>query len=315
MKKFTIVILLSVIFLVSCAIQQTAIIATKVGFTKELDEPSVRGQLKRISPEESKVHYRFCISPDGQYLVYSGRQIKSDDPYLHLWKVPNQNAASPIKITSGGASNYLSPSFTSDGKYIVYESGGKLWKVRSDGAGGKMRIPGSGTGYDFAPHISAEDKLVFCSVQSKNYAQTYYIWTSNLDGGELTQIREGDYPSWSPDASKIVFGYKGDIWTIKSGGTELINLTNTSDVDELLPSFAADGKGIVYTSNESKEGKSTMDWNVWTMKTNGSNKVQITELDSWDSWPIWSDDGIYFLSGRAQKRNERVQRIWKLEMQ
>ncbi|MCD4817180.1 MAG: DPP IV N-terminal domain-containing protein [Candidatus Cloacimonetes bacterium] len=318
MKKIQLVkisiAVLTLLLLISCATTQTSIQASKMGFTKELDEPSARGQLTRISPEQSNVKYRFCLSPDNKNIIFSGIQSGGSDNLIQLWKISSSGLGSPIKITSGGSNHKLSPSFTNDGEYIVYSSEGQLWKVRKDGAGGKMKIPGSGTNQDFSPNVSINNILVFCSVQQtqKIGNNKYLIWTSNLNGGELTQIREGIYPRWSPDGTKIVFEHKNEIWVINAEGTNLMQLTNTSDLIEGLPSFSPDGKKLVYTSNEGSNGKPIIDYNIWTMNVDGSEKKQETELSSWDSWPIWGKDGIYFLSARAQKKNEQNQRIWKL---
>lgn len=307
--------------LASCAVNTTDahVLADKSGYTTELDEPSARGQLRRISPEQSHVMYRFTLSLDEKSIVYSGVQAGGGDKILQLWKISSDGSGgSPVKITSGGSDDYFYPSFTKDGQFIVYESGGLLWKVRSDGAGGKMRIPGSGSGTDTAPHVSVNDKLVFCSAQSQgsgtNQVNKFIIWTCNLDGGELTQIKEGMFPRWSPDGEKIVFVHDGEIWTVHANGTSLMQLTNTRDFSESLPSYSPDGKRIVYTSNEGKQAKISKSINIWSMHADGSGKTQITELDSWDSWPIWGNNGVYFLSGRAQKNNEYIQRIWLLKM-
>lgn len=311
----------AILSLSSCAIDMGAVsplASSRSGFTTELDEPSARGQLSRISPEQSNVSYRFDLSPDGKYIIYSGVQAGGGNQLLQLWKISSDGSGSPIKITSGGDNNFFYPCFTQDGAYIVYESGNHLWRVRSDGAGGKMSIPGAGNKTDTAPHLSREDKLVFNSVQYTSSGgvitgKKYLIWTSDLNGGELTQIREGSNPRWAPDGKKIVFEHDGELWTIEADGTSLIQLTNTESVLEMLPSFSPDGSKIVYTSNEGKDGNPSFDWNIWTMKTDGSNRMQITELKSWDAWPIWSPNGIYFLSARAQSGNTHLQRIWKLK--
>ena len=313
-------IAITFLFLTSCATTGTLAYyqAKRNQFTKEMDEPSARAQLIRVSPEQSSVMFRFEISPDGQNIVYTGFQSGGGEKLLNLWKIPTGGGGSPVKITSGGASDYYYPSFTSDGNYIVYACDGQLWKVRSDGAGGKMRIPGTGNGTDTAPNVSKYDKLVFVSVQ---YSQgggllnsKSLIWTCNLDGGELTQIKEGSDPRWSPDGKKIVFGYNGEIWVVDSDGTNLMQLTNTAYIQEVLPSFSPDGKQIVYTSNEGKNGKPSTDLNIWYMDADGSSKTQLTELDSWDSWPVWSSQGIFFLSARALQANKYIQRIWRLKL-
>ena len=119
--------------------------------------------------------------------MYSGKQAGSGSSLFQLWKILAAGGA-PVKLTSGGISNFRTPSFTSDGKYIVYESEGNLWRVKSDGAGGKMKIPGSGAGFDFGPNVSIDNKVVFCSVYDmpSTMQPKYLIWTSNLNGGELT---------------------------------------------------------------------------------------------------------------------------------
>lgn len=292
------IILVSLLMLISCAtITQTSEKASKMGFTEEFDEPSARGQLSRISPEQSNVMYRFCLSPDNETIIFSGTQSGGTDNLIQLWKISSSGSTSPTKITSGGSNHKLSPSFTKDGEHIVYSSEGQLWKVRKDGAGGKMKIPGSGTNQDFAPHVSLNNVVVFCSVhKSQNAKNKYLIWTSNLNGGELTQLREGIYPQWSPD------------------GTNLIQLTSTPEIIVVKPSFSTDGENIVYVSNEDSDGKPMMDYNIWTMNADGSEKQQQTELSAWDSWPVWGNEGIFFLSARAQKENEFNQRIWKLKI-
>lgn len=319
-------LLASVIILASCASQSSDLIrkSDNKGFTKEMDEPSARGMLKRVSPDQSFVDYRFCISPDGKYIVYSGYQEGETNTTRQLWRITTDGASSPAKLTSGGDENIYSPSMTSDGKWIVFTASGKIWQVSSDGAGGKKKVPGSG-GWDYDPAVSSTGRLAFCSWQSagneesKTALGTPLIWTSKLDGGDLTQIREGENPQWSPDGMKITFSYKGDIWLIDADGRNLIQLTNTKDIIEGLPSYSNDGKCIVYTSNEGKQmekssSKKYGDFNIWLMEEDGRNKAQITELKSWDSWAIMFDDNIYFLSGRAKQSKKEVQRVWKLEM-
>lgn len=51
--KAKLYILASIVFLSSCAVQSNDLIKKSDyrGFTKEMDEPSARGMLKRVSPE------------------------------------------------------------------------------------------------------------------------------------------------------------------------------------------------------------------------------------------------------------------------
>ena len=313
-------VLALVAFTVSCETtgQQGLYEAAAGSFTTDIDEPSTRGLIQRVSPTDIHVTWRFTVSPDNQDIVFSGYQSQQQ-PVPDLWKTPVAGGAA-TKITSGSSDGAYSPSFTSDGKYIVYESNGALWMVRRDGAGGKRRIPGSGVGQDVSPDVSAKDIVVFTSISresdpnSGNVTTRYLIWTSDLNGGSLTQLREGRYPRWSPDGSAIVFEHNADIWVVNADGTGLTQLTATKDIVEGLPSFSADGKWIVYVSDEVPGKGGGGDVNVWVMDREGSHKVQVTELKSWDSWPTLTSAGLFFLSSRAndQAKAENYVRLWRV---
>lgn len=130
---------LGLITLASCAQNASHLIAPIEAFIQEQDEPAARGKVGRISPPESNILYRFDITPDNKYIVYSATQTGGGDNLYQLWKIEIEGSLTPQKITSGGDSDYFSPTFTKDGEYIVFESNKQLWKVKKDGTGGKIR--------------------------------------------------------------------------------------------------------------------------------------------------------------------------------
>ncbi len=81
------------------------------------------------------------------------------------------------------------------------------------------------------------------------------IFVMNIDGKNLTDLGIGNRPRWSFDSSKIIYmlaeddGHDytaSDIYIIDADGTQKRNLTNTSDLMEMNPCFAPDGKSIVF---------------------------------------------------------------------
>lgn len=310
-------LLLTVGFVIGCTKQALngpigeAGLAPSGGFTKEVDEPSTRGQVKRISVPDMDIQGRIALSSDGNKVAFSARRINSSDLYqLYMMDI---SGGAPVKITAGGDRHVWDPSFTSDGKFIIYRSGNSFWKIRKDGSGSRMKIPGSGLdNRDWTPQVSSTNKIVFVTWDGYKTSPTI-IWTSGLNGEELTQYREGETPVWSPDGSKIAFSYGGDIWIMNSDGRELTQLTSTDDVFEGLPTFSPDGNYIAYASDEESNsyGNSKKNVNIWTIRIDGKEKTQVTALKSWDSWPAWAPDGIYFLSGRG-KGKENVSRVWRI---
>lgn len=280
------------------------------GFVPEIDEATTRGRLTRMTPPDLFVTRRFTVAPDGGSIVFSGKQVgsRSIEPY-HLYRM-DIGAKAVVKITSGGDSDAMDPSFTPDGEYIVYRTGTTFWKVHKDGSGAKVKVPGTGLHKDYNPSVSSIYRVTFVTWEMPE--DKYLIWTVGVDGSELTQYREGNHPVWSADGKKIAFDYDGDIWTMNADGTELVQVTATDRIVELLPSFSPDGKFIVYASNEGKDGRILKNPCIWSIGANGTSKAQITELDSWDSWPVWTDRGIFFASGRG-KGKHRVQRIWRVK--
>jgi Tol biopolymer transport system component len=295
----------------------------RFGYVEEVDEPAARGQLVRVSPEDLDVTGRFALSPDGKWLVFSARpgDAHFNETY-NLYRIPAVGGGAPVKLTAGGDASAVFPSFSPDSKYIYYSTvsptGTVFWRMNADGSGARTKIPGSGLGGDCCNQTSSEDRVVFTSCdftlrrsrQALLTSKQCLIWTVRPDGGELTQFREGEFPSWSPDGRMLVFDFKDDLWTLGSDGRTLTQLTNTPDVVEGVACFSPDGQSVAFTSNEDKDGKAGSDFNVWTVRTDGSQKQQLTELRSWDSWPLWGGDGVYFLSGRGS-RDKKVTRIWK----
>jgi len=296
------------------------------GFVSEIDEPSSRGNLKRVSADGNDVRGRLCISPDRKYILYPGVQGKystygnGSNSIIQVWRMPIKGGA-PVKITSGGYNSCEYPAYTPDGKQIVYSSGGTLWRINVNGSGPRTRIPGSGLGSDFAPNIAHNGRIVFCSYEKistgTSVNEKYFIWMCDKNGQNLTQLREGFLPMWSPDAKQIVFVHEGDIWLINTDGTELTQLTSTPGIYEGIPSFNDDGSKIIFVSNAGRDGLPMKDdFNIWQMDRNGTNTRQITELSSWDSWPLTIDGGLYFISARAATDGQnKLQRIWMMRLE
>jgi Tol biopolymer transport system component len=92
-----------------------------------------------------------------------------------------------------------------------------------------------------------------------------------------------------------------DICIIDADGGNLINLTNTPEIDEMYPHVSPDGRRICFVADEGEDLESKRR-NVYTMNINGTDRVKIAE-NAYQ--PCWSPDGkhIAYLPGEFPKYN------------
>jgi Tol biopolymer transport system component len=60
------------------------------------------------------------------------------------------------------------------------------------------------------------------------------IHTFDPETGEVTQLRGGIEPRWSPDASRIAFRHEGDIWIMSADGTLIDENPGTPEIDPFI---------------------------------------------------------------------------------
>ena len=87
-----------------------------------------------------------------------------------------------------------------------------------------------------------------------------------------------------------------DIFVIDVDGDNIVNLTNTPDVNESGPLWSPDGTKILYLSGEE------YDQEIYVMNRNGSNKINVSNNSSSDNnSPVWSPD-----SSKVGFRSDRI---------
>ncbi|MBS1659749.1 MAG: DPP IV N-terminal domain-containing protein [Bacteroidetes bacterium] len=107
-------------------------------------------------------------------------------------------------------------------------------RERAAGAGGR----GGRGGGDFAYQLSADQsKVLFLTKPMREYHNTFYIlWLLDRKSGAVTQLTKEPVlnAKLSPDASKVAYVYKNDIYSIDLAAGNTVTQLTTGGSDKLL---------------------------------------------------------------------------------
>ena len=195
------------------------------------------------------------------------------------------------------------PNWTPDGKTLIYNSNGLLYRFDLD------TLTPDTINTDFATRNNNDHVLSFDGTQlgishhSDEDDGASIVYVLPVEGGtprKVTSKGPSYLHGWSPDARYLTYtGGRGnnygndnyDIYKISVDGGEEIRLTDAEALDD-GSEYTPDGQYIYFNSTRS----GTMQ--IWRMKPDGSEQEQVTD-DGLNNWfPHISPDGkwIVFLS-------------------
>lgn len=190
------------------------------------------------------------------------------------------------------------PNWTPDGKALIYNGAGRLYRFD---LASKMPVvidTGFATSNNNDHVLSFGGRIIGISNHSKEDQNKSIIYTVPVQGGipkRLTSKGPSYLHGWSPDGKFLIYtGERNgelDIYKISVDGGEEVRLTTAKGVDD-GPEYSPDGKYVYF--NSARAG--TMQ--IWRMRPDGSGQQQITS-DEYNNWfPHISPDGkrIVFLS-------------------
>ena len=184
------------------------------------------------------------------------------------------------------------PNWTSDGQWLIYNSGGKLYKLSPDQPGEPEQIETAYAVRCNNDHVlSADGQQIAISHGTKEDGQSR-IYTLPITGGTprlVTPMAPSYLHGWSPDGKQLAYcaARKGnfDVYVIPAEGGEEQRLTTAEGLDD-GPEYAPDGKHIWFNSVRSGLMQ------VWRMKADGSEQTQMPFDETRNSWfPHVSPDG------------------------
>jgi TolB protein len=259
----------------------------------------------------------FTIKPDGS----GGRQItrlRDSDATAAAWSPNGQRIAFARDYAAGTSQEHLDivvinadgtglhafglhglngePSWSPDGRHLVWGTKGGLAIANSDGTGlRQIRV----ANFDGSPVFSPDGKRI---AFRRGEGRGESISIVNTNGSGLRRVKTfagglGDKIDWSPDGSRIAYdtpafshspSFKpSNIFTMQTNGKGVRQLTHGThgNVNYGLDSWSPNGDKIAFVSNLGGT------YEIYTMNVNGTGSTQLTRgpeahLAAWGTHPL-----------------------------
>jgi Tol biopolymer transport system component len=268
--------------------------------------------LTSAPPDGSGVRdYSPAFSPDGSYLAFARSAAREA---ADVWLLPlatGYRSAGPLRRLTDGRGLNDGPTWTSDGRRIVFHSNrtgeSAIWSLPATG-GQPSRLAGVGANGK-SPALSRQGRLVY--VESPGLDSN--IWGLELKkrGTAAANIifssRADTSPQYSPDGRAVVFqsDRQGtmEIWISQADGSRPYQLTNFGRGHTGTPRWSPDGKRVAFDASVSGE------FQVYVVDAEGGEPRRLTQFRALAAIPSWSQDGqwIYFTSPQSGREE-----IWKI---
>ena len=207
-------------------------------------------------------------------------------------------ASGARRIVYSSPESLQAPNWTADGKALIYNSDGLLYRFDLATGLPTQLNTGFATANNNDHVLSFDGQMLAISHHSAEDQNASIIYTLPATGGTPRRVtaRGPSYlHGWSPDGKFLVYAGgrndEYDIYRIPVEGGEEVRLTRFVGLDD-GPEYSPDGRYIYFNSVRS----GTMQ--IWRMGADGSNPEQVTS-DEYNNWfPHISPDGksIVFLS-------------------
>jgi len=202
------------------------------------------------------------------------------------------------RIIYSSTAPFEAPNWTADGKALIYNSAGRLYRFNLAGRTPEMIDTGFATRNNNDHVLSSDGTMLAISHHSEEDQGNAIVYVLPIIGGtprRVTTKGPSYLHGWSPDGRYLVYtGMRdgaADIYRIAVDGGVEMRLTAAPGLHD-GPEYTPDGRYIYFNSVRSGSMQ------IWRMQPDGSRQEQVTD-DEYNNWFAHiSPDGqhIIFLS-------------------
>ena len=231
----------------------------------------------------------YAFSPDGKRIAYSSLMMTNNLGSVSVSPQTGEAIGTPVFLTQDTNRRKTAPSFSLDGKSIVYSlwragAGGELWLMNADGSSPRQLTAGLAG----LPNWLPDGKRIAVVAQNPSQLQ---MWAIDVNTGKQSILSEQVFPlalgKLSPDGKLFAFNSNADgainIATLPVAGGTARQLTFDQEMMG-FPCWSRDGQWL---AGEVKRGEHT---NIAVIPREGGTPEQITSNPG-QSWPgSWAAD-------------------------
>ncbi len=216
--------------------------------------PSIAGATFNRLTVDPGVERFPSLSPDGQWMVYSGEASGNRD--IYLMSVGGENA---IDLTADSPEDDDQPAFSPDGERIAFRSerdGGGIFVMGRTGEAVR-RVTREGYRPSWSPDgtriVFATENVELNPQDAETRGELRVVEVGTGETRRVTDL-DASLPSWSPHGDRIAFFHRlgqtagGHIWTVPAAGGEPTPLTEGVPRD-WSPAWSPDGRYLYYVSD------------------------------------------------------------------
>ena len=184
---------------------------------------------------------------------------------------------------------FEAPNWTPDGKDLILNSQGRLWRLPVTGGEPVAIDTGAVRKLNNDHGISPDGSLLAISA-----GQVFDLPATGGTPRQVTQIIPSYYHGWSPDGKTLAYcarrGDNFDLYAIPVAGGSEQRLTDHVGYDDGPDYFALDGRWIYFNSDRSGN------WDIWRIPADGAGpgdvRAERITSDEWEDWfPHPAPDG------------------------